>query len=78
MEQMTAPADYIFTVELMNPETGLYDIKGVVIDEEIVKVILDAKEDEVAGVYRIQIFTLGQLEGPAQIIHSLEEFMEFQ
>lgn len=76
----TAPADYIFTIELMNPETGLYDIKGVTSDEAAIEGILDAAEDEISGVYRIQVFTLGLLsnEGPIQTIVSLEEFMEFQ
>lgn len=74
----TAPADYVFSVEVMNPETGLYEIRGITSDEEVVEQTLTCAEDEIEGVYRIQVFTLGLLEGPIQTITSIKEFMEFQ
>jgi len=67
-------AGYVFSLEEIDPKTGLYDMRGIVSDEEVVGNFLS--DDGV--VKRIQVFTLGQIEGPVRIINSLEEFMEFQ
>lgn len=77
MMQKIAPADYIFTLETMNPTTGLYKIDGISCDENIVMSVLRIS-NSTKEVHRIQIFTLGLLEGPIQIITSIDEFMEFQ
>ncbi len=71
---MIAPADYIFTLEEIDGNTGLYDILGVTADEATVEGFLD----DSTFVKRVQVFTLGLLEGPIQTITSIDEFMEFQ
>jgi len=69
--------DYVFSLEIMEGTTGLYEILGVVSEEEIVGNFLKT-EETMNHVARVQVFTLGQIEGPVRIINSLEEFMEFQ
>lgn len=69
----TASADYIFLLEEIDPQTGIYEAKGVVTDENQVENFLN----EESIVKRVQIFILGKIEGPCQIINSWEEFMEF-
>lgn len=76
MKKKLAPADYVFSIEVMDGQTGLYNIHGVVADESIVEHYLNNVES--FNVVRVQVFTLGLLEGPIQTISTIEEFMEFQ
>lgn len=71
-----APADYVFSIEKLHPTTGLYEILGIFVDEAVVEHLL--RDFTEYNVIRIQVFTLGQIEGPIQTITSIEEFMEFQ
>lgn len=71
----TAPADYVFALEVMIPTTGLYELMGIVADEDKVKSYFENAGE--TAVCRVEVFILGDIEGPVRIINSLEEFMEF-
>lgn len=63
-----------YLLEEIDPQTGLYNSKGIVGSPANVEKFFGDEEI----VRRVQIFELGSFEGPIRIINSIEEFMEFQ
>lgn len=67
-------ADYIFVFFKIDPKTGIYETVGVSADENLVAHFLS----NMKGLIRVEVFHEGMLEGPSNVLTSIEEFEELQ
>ena len=60
---------YVFVCSKMHPTTGLYEIAGVLVEDEDAEAFL--AED---GIRKVEVFIVGRLQAPINVYFSLEEF----
>jgi hypothetical protein len=63
-------SSYVFVCSQMHPLTGIYEIKGILVDDEYAEAFLHVDRE----VKKVEVFTVGKLSSPINVYHSLEEF----